>query len=120
MPQLAEFVKDTTTTTGTGSVTLSGTAPTGFRTFAAAFGSGDSHVRYVIRSSDGAEWEVGSGVFNGTTTLTRTTVLSSSNSGGLVNFSAGTKDVYVSVAATDVKSGPHGRTLATARGWAMP
>jgi hypothetical protein len=91
-------VKETTTTTGTGSVTLAGSAPTGFQTFAAAFGAVSTVVTYVIELS--AEWEVGEGTFNGTTTLTRDTVIESSNAGALVNFSAGTKNVFCDVPST--------------------
>ena len=88
---LADRVKDTTTTTGTGTVTLSGTAPTGFQAFS-VIGNGNT-TYYTI--AGGAEWEVGIGTYTSSgTTLSRTTVLASSNSGSLVNFSAGTKDVF--------------------------
>ena len=87
-------VKETTTTTGTGTVTLAGAA-TGFQSFAAI---GDTNsTYYAIVAQTGTEWEVGIGTYTSSgTTLSRTTVLSSSNSGSLVNFSAGTKDVFVS------------------------
>lgn len=97
MAYFADRVKDTTTSTGTGSITLAGSAPTGYQTFATAFGSGNTVVTYVIELN--SEWEVGQGIFNGTTGLTRETVLSSSNSGALVNFSAGTKNVFVTFPA---------------------
>ena len=86
-------VKETTTTTGTGAITLAG-AGTGFRTFASVMAASDT-CYYTI--SGGAEWEVGLGTFN--TTLTRTTVYASSNAGAAVNFSAGTKDVYITAPA---------------------
>ena len=90
---LADRVKETTTTTGTGTVTLLGAA-TGFQSFA-AIGNGNT-TYYCITAQVGTEWEVGIGTYTSSgTTLTRTTVLSSSNSGSLVNFSAGTKDVFV-------------------------
>ena len=90
-------VKETTTTTGTGTVTLAGAA-TGFQSFAAI---GDTNsTYYAIVAQTGTEWEVGIGTYTSSgTTLSRTTVLSSSNSGSLVNFSAGTKDVFVSYPA---------------------
>ena len=90
-------VKETTTTTGTGTVTLAG-ASTGFQSFAAI---GDTNsTYYAIVAQTGTEWEVGVGTYTSSgTTLSRTTVLSSSNSGSLVNFSAGTKDVFVSYPA---------------------
>lgn len=93
---LKDRVKDTTTTTGTGSVTLSGTAPIGYVSFATAIGNGNN-TYYTITA--GSEWEVGIGTLSATTTLSRDTVLASSNSGSLVNFSAGTKDVFVTYPA---------------------
>jgi len=90
---LADRVKETTTTTGTGTVTLAGAA-TGYQSFS-AIGNGNS-TYYTIASQNGNEWEVGIGTYTSSgTTLSRTTVLSSSNSGSLVTFSAGTKDVFV-------------------------
>jgi hypothetical protein len=94
---LADRVKDTTTTTGTGTVTLSGTAPTGYVSFGTAIGNGNN-TYYTITA--GSEWEVGIGTYTASgTTLSRTTVLASSNAGSLVNFSAGTKDVFVTYPA---------------------
>jgi hypothetical protein len=94
---LADRVKETTTTTGTGTVTLLG-ASTGFQSFTAV-GDGNS-TYYTISGQGTSEWEVGIGTYTSSgTTLSRTTVLSSSNSGSLVNFSAGTKDVFVTYPA---------------------
>jgi len=90
---LADRVKETTTTTGTGTVTLLG-ASTGFQSFSAIGNANTTY--YTIAGQTGSEWEVGIGTYTSSgTTLARTTVLSSSNSGSLVNFSAGTKDVFV-------------------------
>lgn len=90
-------VKETTTTTGTGTVTLAG-ASTGFQSFA-AIGNANS-TYYTIAAQSGTEWEVGIGTYTSSgTTLSRTTVLSSSNSGSLVDFTAGTKDVFVAYPA---------------------
>lgn len=86
-------VKDTTTTTGTGNITLAGSAPTGFQTFNTAFGVGPS-LAYAIVLQSGSEWEEGYGHLSGSTTLVRDRVTASSNSGSLVSFSAGTKDVF--------------------------
>lgn len=106
MPRYADRVKDTTTTTGTGSITLAGTAPTGYQTFAAGLGSDAKPVvGYVIDGGSTGEWEVGRGSFNGTTTLTRDKVRSSSNSGALVNFSAGTKTVFCAPSAEQIDNG---------------
>lgn len=92
---IADRVQETTTTTGTGTVTLAG-AVSGFQSFA-AIGNGNS-TYYNI--SGGLEWEVGIGTYTSSgTTLSRTTVLASSNSGSLVNFSAGTKSVFVTYPA---------------------
>ena len=94
---LADRVKETTTTTGTGTVTLLG-ASTGFQSFAAV-GNGNT-TYYCIAAQTGTEWEVGLGTYTSSgTTLSRTTVFSSSNSGSLVNFSAGSKDVFVAYPA---------------------
>jgi hypothetical protein len=81
-------VKETTTTTGTGAVSLSG-AVTGFETFAAGIGNSNT-VYYCIAHQDQAEFEVGLGTLDGDSSdLTRTTVISSSNSDSAVDFSAG-------------------------------
>lgn len=95
-------VKETTTTTGTGTVNLGG-AVTGFRTFVSCVTSGAT-VRYLIETVDQSEWEVGEGVFTDATpdTLSRVTVYASSNSGSLVDFSAGTKNVSLVLTAKDI------------------
>jgi len=91
---LADRVRETTTTTGTGSVTLAG-AYTGFQTFSAAVGNTNS-TYYTIANVGSGEWEVGIGTYSsGGNLLSRTTVLASSNGGSLVNFGAGAKDVFV-------------------------
>jgi len=94
MALLADRVKETTTTTGTGTVSLAG-APAGFQSFNTAFANG-SLVYYVIQG--GAEFEIGIGT-TGTGTLARTQVLQSSNADALVPFSAGVKDVFCSYVA---------------------
>jgi hypothetical protein len=89
---LKDRVNETSTTTGTGTFTLAG-AVTGFQTFA-AIGDGNT-TYYTIVLQGGTEWEVGLGTYTSSgTTLSRDVVLSSSNSGSLVNFSAGTKNVF--------------------------
>lgn len=96
-------VADTSETTGTGTLTLVGAAPTGFRTFAAAHATGDT-VRYAITSMDQSEWEVGEGVWTSSgNTLSRATVYASSNSNALVSFSAGVKNVAAVAVAADVE-----------------
>lgn len=91
---IADRVKETSTTTGTGTLTLGGAA-TGYQTFSAAIGSGNTCYYAVTLDS---AWEVGLGTV-GTGTLSRDTVLASSNSGSLVNFGAGTKEVFATYPA---------------------
>ena len=92
----ADRVQETTTTTGTGTLTLAG-AVAGFQAFSSALADGD-RVRYTIAL--GTEWETGDGVFDSAgPTLTRENVFSSSNSGALVNFSAGSKLVWIDLPA---------------------
>jgi len=86
-------VRETTSTTGTGAVTLAG-AVDGFQTFAAGIGNSNT-TYYAISLNTANEWEVGLGTLNGdSSTLTRTTVLESSNSDSAVDFSAGSKEVF--------------------------
>ena len=92
-------VKETTTTTGTGAVSLGG-AVTGFETFAAGIGNSNT-TYYCIAHQDQSEFEVGLGTLDGDSSdLTRTTVISSSNSDSAVDFSAGTKDVFCTIPAS--------------------
>ena len=97
---LNDRVKETTTTTGTGTVNLAGAA-TGFETFVA--GVGNSNVTYYcIAHQTAAEFEVGIGTVTDASpdTLSRTTILSSTNSDSAVDFSAGTKDVFCTLPAS--------------------
>ena len=120
MPRIADRVKDTTTSTGTGAITLANVAPTGYRTFASAFGAGNSIVAYAIVDGATGAWEVGKGVFNGTTGLTREIVRSSSNSNNAVNFAAGSKDVFCTASAEHLDGASIGVQYANSRGYAMP
>jgi len=91
-------VQETSTTTGTGAFTLDG-ALTGFQTFSSAVGNGNTTYYAIVGT--GSEWEVGLGTYTSVgTSLARTTVLASSNSGSAVNFTAGTKNVFVTYPAT--------------------
>jgi hypothetical protein len=95
---LADRVKETTTTTGTGTITLAG-AVTGYQSFSVV---GNTNTTYycIAGQPPSAEWEVGIGTYTSSgTTLARTTVIASSNAGSAVNFSAGTKDVFVTYPA---------------------
>lgn len=91
---IADRVRETSTTTGTGTLTLDG-AVTGFRTFSSAIG--DTNTCYYTITL-GADYEIGVGTV-GAGTLARTTILKSSNSNSAVNFGAGTKDVFVTYPA---------------------
>lgn len=94
---LKDRVKETTTTTGTGTITLAG-AVSGYQSFS-VIGNANTTYYTIVDASTGA-WEVGLGTYTSAgTTLSRDTVLESSNSGSLVNFGAGTKDVFVTYPA---------------------
>lgn len=91
--RLADRVKETSTTTGTGTVVLAGAA-TGYQSFAAIGNANTTY--YTIADQSGPNWEVGIGTYySGNVSLSRDTVLASSNSGSLTNFTTGTKDVFV-------------------------
>jgi|TARA_X000001388_G_scaffold5004_1_gene3386 hypothetical protein len=92
-------VKQTTTTTGTGTIDLTGTE-TGFETFVAGIGDG-VQTYYAIVHDGTSDFEVGTGTVTdaGTDTLSRQSVISSSNSDALVNFGAGSKTVFCTLPA---------------------
>jgi len=90
-------VKETSTTTGTGTLTLAG-AVTGFETFSSAIGNANT-TYYAIVNTVNSEFEVGLGTV-GAGTLARTTIISSSNSDSAVDFAAGTKNVFVTLPAS--------------------
>jgi hypothetical protein len=90
-------VKSSTTTTGTGTITL-GAAAIGFQAFSVIGNANTTY--YTITDTVNGTWEVGIGTYTASgTTLSRDTVLESSNSGSLVNFAAGSKDVFVAYPA---------------------
>ena len=92
-------VKETTTTTGTGTLTLAG-AVTGFETFASGVGNNNT-TYYAVTLPGTAEFEVGLGTLSSdSSTIARTTVISSSNSDSAVNFSAGTKTIFCTLPAS--------------------
>ena len=92
-------VKETSTTTGTGTLSLAG-AETGYESFVAGIGTGNT-TYYAIELNSAGEYEVGIGTVTDATpdTLSRTTIISSSNSDAAVNFSAGTKNVFCTLPA---------------------
>lgn len=94
---LANRVKETSTTVGTGTYSLAGAA-SGFQTFVAGIGTGET-CYYV--ATMGADWEIGIGTVTASTpdTLARTAIIASSNADAAVNWAAGTKDVFCTLPA---------------------
>lgn len=92
---VTDRTKETSSTTGTGSITLGG-APTNYQTFNTAIGV-NGYTWYCINNLAANEWEVGYGQLTGATTLARLSVLTSTNANALVSFSAGTKEVFVTL-----------------------
>jgi len=94
--KLADRVKETTTTVGTGSYTLAGAVP-GYQSFANALADNDS-TYYCV--TDEQDWEIGEGTFTAVgTTLSRDTILASSNSNAAVDWAAGTRWVFITLPA---------------------
>ena len=92
---LKDRVKETTTTTGTGTYTLAG-AVTGFEAFSQV---GNGNTTYYC-CTDGTDFEIGIGTYASSgTTLARTTILQSSNSDNAVNWSAGTRTIFCTLPA---------------------
>jgi len=96
----ADRVKETTNSTGTGAITLAG-ASKACQAFSAVMSIGDT-CSYAIVSVSGSEWETGIATYSAANTLTRTTVNASSNGGALVDFPAGSKDVFLGPTASAV------------------
>lgn len=94
---LADRVKETTSTTGTGSLTLAG-AETNFQSFSSGLTSGDQ-TYYTIVDATNTAWETGIGTFTSPSTLSRDTILASSNSGSVVTLGSGTKEVFITIPA---------------------
>jgi len=96
---LNDRVKETTTTTGTGTLTLAG-AVTGFETFGTGVGNSNT-TYYAVTLPGTAEFEVGLGTLSSdSSTIARSTIISSSNSDSAVNFSAGTKTIFCTIPAS--------------------
>ena len=107
---IADRVKESSTTSGTGTITLGG-AVSGYQAFT-AIGNGNQCYYTIVNIAVATEWEVGVGTYS-SSTLTRDTVLSSSNAGAKVSFSAGNKEVFVtypadrSVSQADIGTAPN-------------
>ena len=93
-------VKETTTSTGTGTINLGG-AETGFETFVAGIGNSNT-TYYCIQAQGGSAFEIGVGTVTDATpdTLSRTAIISSSNGDAAVDFGSGTKDVFCTLPAS--------------------
>ncbi len=119
---IADRVLETTTTTGTGTITLAG-AEIGYQSFSVV-GNGNT-TYYTISVSGGTDWEVGIGTYTSSgTTLSRDVVLDSSNGGALVSFGAGTKQVFGTYPADkavylDASGVPSGNVATTGKAIAM-
>ena len=119
MPSTADRCKETSTTTGTGDFTLLG-AVSKFQAFSAAFPIGVS-VMYAIVGQTGTEWETGKGTLTAASTLRRDIVRDgSSGKGVLVNFTAGTKDVFATATAEHLDNASLGMQIALNMGWPIP
>lgn len=109
MPNPANLIHQTSTTTGTGNFTL--VTVNGSQAFATAFSTGGTNVfDYFISSRDSAEYERGTGHMIDATTLARDTVIESTNANAAVSFSSGTKDVCNDVPAGKQVYGALGST----------
>lgn len=110
---LADRVKDSTTSPGTGQVTLANVAATGYQTFGSAVADGDTFY-YCIADQSGVNWEVGYGSYTASgTKLNRLAILASSNAGAAVNFAAGTQDVFLTCPASAIADRATSRTIPT-------
>lgn len=121
MPSFRDRVKDTTTSTGIGAITLSGTAPTGFQTFSNAYSTGTPFL-YCIEDTTSGLWETGTGYLSASTTMVRDANVmdGSSGPGVLVNFTAGTKNVYVTITGHWCEDVDTGTALSRSMGWGLP
>lgn len=90
--KLPERVKETSTTSGTGTITVSGTS-TGYRTFASALSVGDTFTYCIVDNTTG-DWEIGFGTLATSTTISRDLLISSST-GSAVSFAANSKEVFI-------------------------
>ena len=97
---IADRVRETTVTTGTGTIDLGG-AVTNFETFTANLSNGDTTYYAIVDNTNNA-FEVGLGTFatGSPNTLARTTIIASSNSNSAVTLGSGTKDVFITIPAS--------------------
>lgn len=117
MEALADRVKETTSTTGTGDLTLSG-AVTSFQTFNSAFGT-NKFFMYVLIDVNGTDWETGEGYLSGSTTLVRNRIYRSTNSNNALNLSATGSTVFCDAHAQFFHN-LNGKILAASKSYPMP
>jgi hypothetical protein len=106
---IKDRIRDTSTTTGTGDITVSGSPPTGSKAFGSVMSTGDTSV-ITIQNPTAGEWEICETSYSGSNVLTRGALLASST-GSRVSFSAGTKDVWIDFAAAKVVDVDRPQTL---------
>jgi hypothetical protein len=99
MALVAPLVRETTTTTGTGNLTLAGVPDAVYQTFNTAFGLNRVFHYFIFDDTNNA-WEDGEGYLTDSTTLVRAQILLSSNSNAAVNLGSGTKAVYCTFSTT--------------------
>ena len=119
MPVFRDRVKDTSTTAGTGALTLSGTAPSGYQSFTNAFALGTPFLYCIV---EGALWETGTGWLSATAVMERDTAVMDGSSGPrvLVTFTSASKDVFCTITSHWCEDVDSGATLHRATGMAMP
>lgn len=102
MVEYKDAIRDQTTTTGVGTLTIDCITTQGSRTIASGHNDG-AIVHYRVNSADQSQWEIGEGTWSlSAKTLTRATVYASSNSGALVSLSDGVKTVITCLVAADL------------------
>lgn len=116
MPFVADRCWETNSATGTSPFVLTG-AKSGYRTLAAGTGGVARLVGYC--AVNGTEWEVGKGMFDGSTGLTRNFIRSSSNGNAIVSFSAA-PEVFIDASAELIDNANTGMQMAMRMNWAMP
>ena len=106
---LADRCQETTSTTGTGSFTLTG-AVLGYQTYLAGIGNGNK-TYYTAVEQASSNWEIGIGSLSSGTTLSRDTIIASSNAGAIVTFGSGVKNVFVDMPSEMVGLGGSGQSI---------
>ena len=117
MDAVADRVKETTTTTGTGSLALAG-AVSGFQTINTAIGQ-NIYTSYVLLDANGTGWETGKGYLSTATNFKRTVVFTSTNSNNAISLSTGTHTIFIDATGKYFLN-MTGKMLAMSKSLAMP